>query len=86
MYNQSRAGLYITKSTRSRLNLFKAQYALKHGRFVNQSEAIDALLDLAGIARPAASQVGASQVGAPQAAALPDTLPLMDLRSEQPAA
>ena len=72
MYNPSRAGLYIEKSTRSRLNLFKAQYALKHGRFVNQSEAIDALLDLAGIIRCTPPQV--------------DSLPLLDFGAERPAA
>lgn len=71
MYEQSRVGLYIDKGTRHRLNLFKAQYALTHGRFVNQSEAIDALLDLAGIARCGAPQTG--------------SLPLLDLSAEHAA-
>lgn len=82
MYNPSRAGLYIQKSTRTRLNLFKAQYALKRGRFVNQSEAIDALLDLAGIARLSPPQVDVL----PDVVLLPDVLPLAEFRSERPAA
>lgn len=70
MDKQSRAGLYIEKGTRHRLNLFKAQYALEQGRFVNQSEAIDALLDLAGI---------------PGTGAQPEAMPLFDLRTEHAA-
>ena len=71
MDEQERVGLYITKETRCRLNLFKAQYALRMGRFVKQSEAIDALLDLAGIDQ------GVAQANA---------LPPMDLRSQRAAA
>lgn len=49
MHDIPRVGLYIKVDTRCRLNLYKAQLGLTLGRSVNQNEAIDHLLDQAGI-------------------------------------
>ena len=49
MTQMPRVGIYIKPETRYRLNLLKAQLAVRLGRTVNQDEALDYLLDAIGI-------------------------------------
>ncbi len=49
MQESTRVGLYIQPQTRARLNLFKAQLALTRRCSTSQDDAVNALLDLAGV-------------------------------------